>query len=151
MHVLLTGPPWRKCPSCHELSGGTASSRPCWLCLTLCRTPAFPFNILAEFPHQPCKGPLTKEKVRGLLVFPDLTKRHNARPIAVRCVRPSSRFFCGLACRFCCKLLPWGLPPCAPPRSLLCARHGVFPCVSCYGMDFGASCKRPLQSMAVTS
>jgi hypothetical protein len=69
------------------------------------------FNILAEFSHQPCKGPLAKEKVRGLLVFPDLTKRHGARPIAVRFVRPSSRFFADLRAAFVASCFLGAFPP----------------------------------------
>jgi hypothetical protein len=57
------------------------------LVLLIIRLNVFSVTLLVIFKnlsHQVCKGPLAKEKVCGLLVFPDLTERHGARLIAAR-------------------------------------------------------------------
>jgi len=86
--------------------------------------PQVSLEVLGNLPDQALEGQLADEKLSGLLVPPDLTEGHCARPVPVGLLdTPGGRG--ALPSGLGGQLLPGGLASSGLPGSLLCASHGV--------------------------
>jgi len=86
--------------------------------------PQVSLEVLGNLPDQALEGQLADEQLSGLLVPPDLTEGHCARPVPVGLLDASGGRG-ALPSGLGGQLLPGGLASSGLPGSLLSASHGV--------------------------
>merc|ERR1712079_593182 len=84
--------------------------------------PEVGFEVLSDLSHQTLEGELSNEKLGGLLVSPDLTESHSARPVSVGLLH-SSGGWSGLSGSLGGQLLPGSLSSSGFTRGLLGTSH----------------------------
>jgi len=96
--------------------------------------PQVSLEVLGNLPDQALEGQLADEQLSGLLVPPDLTEGHCARPVPVRLLHTTSGW-CTLPGSLGGQLLPGGLASSGLPSGLLGTSH----CGSSDRTDAGAA------------